>query len=220
MKVTKTFWIFIMIVIISTFIVGCAQRGLIAASSLGEKNKSTNESVQSNENEPTSRTVDNAMSIMDNIDARVSWIKENLGNLTFRDEYDCEDYFDGNHLAYRKFYKIVDCPTATSEEDDNEYILYYDKNGKWIYADIIRYRAAVYSMYIKDNDIFHVEVGPFETGGIAINGDLADVINFVKKNTDFGFVLEDYGICLENVPDWYSSLLSVEKQYKETDGMQ
>lgn len=163
--------------------------------------------------ESTTIAENDTKNTMDLIDGRVAWIKENLDGFTSKDEYGYTDYFYGKHLICRDFYKVEDCPTAETEEDDNEYTMYYDEAGKWIYADIVRYRSASYSMYIQDNTIFHVEAGPFETGGIAVSGDLSKVLDVVKEHTDFSFILEDYGICLGNVKDYAAQL---EKVYESS----
>lgn len=198
MKPPKIFTIFLMIIVIiaSVFTIGFMKKDSIA-STIGVYRSLSGNSTEPKD-EPVSLSED-VKKTMDDIDKRVAWINNNLNSFTCREENDYTDYLEGNHLVYREFYNIVDC--FVSSRGASRYTLYYDENGKWIYADIARYRGALYSMYIQDNGIFHVETGPFEQGGPVVNGDLTDVIHFVKEYPGFGFILEDYGLCLENVQD-------------------
>ncbi len=124
--------------------------------------------------------------IMGEIDSRVKKINDGLNHELYKDHY------DGDILMYHYFDRGV------SEQDSYaDYCLYYDEQGKLIYADISHYRGALYSIYFYNDELLHVEVGPFYEGGISIKGDMKNVKDVIKKDPSYEFVLEDSSLCLE-----------------------
>ena len=59
-------------------------------------------------------------------------------------------------------------------------------------------RGALYSIYFHNNELLHVEVGPFLEGGLSINGGMEKVEAVIKKDSSFNFVQEDISSCLES----------------------
>lgn len=125
-------------------------------------------------------------SIMQNIDSRVKKVKERINYNFYKDHY------DGDILMFRYFENGIEQKSLTG------YCLYYDEQGKLIYADITHYRAAAYSIYYYNDELLHVEVGPSYEGGVSINGDMADVKAAIKKDPVYAFVLEDHSFCLQH----------------------
>jgi len=123
--------------------------------------------------------------IMQKIDSRVKKVNDSLNYEYYKDHY------DRNILVYRNFSRGVESESFT------DYSLYYDEQGKLIYADISHYRGALYSIYFHDDGLLHVEVGPFSEGELFINGDMANVKAVTKKDPSYAFVLEDISLCLE-----------------------
>lgn len=123
--------------------------------------------------------------IMQKIDFRVEKIKDGINHNFYK------DYYDGDVPMFRYFKNGIE------QESLTEYCLYYDEQGKLIYADITHYRGASYSIYYYNDELLHVEVGPFYESGLSINGDMADVETVIKKDTSYAFVLEDNSLCLE-----------------------
>jgi len=80
------------------------------------------------------------------IDARVKTVKDSSNF-----EYN-EDYYDGDILAYKYFEQ-----GSVSEENCAGYHLYYDAQGKLIYAEIIHYRDAHYSIYFYNDELLCTE---------------------------------------------------------------
>lgn len=128
----------------------------------------------------------NIKNIMQEIDLQVKKTKNRL-NFNFY-----EDYYDGDTIMFRHFNRDVETDSFT------EYYLYYNEQGKLIYADITHYRAAAYSIYYYNDELLHVEVGPSYEGGVSINGDMADVKAAIKKDPEYAFVLEDHSFCLQH----------------------
>ncbi len=149
-------------------------------------------------NTPNSIVLGNVENIMEDIDARVLWIKEYLDTFTCVQGELYEDYYDGNDLVYRSFYQLLDSQSLSSFDDSDEYILYFDQSGNLIYSDIAHYRGPMYSIYFHENMLLHTEVGPFYTGGTFASGSLTDVENAIKEDAYFNFILEDIEICLKN----------------------
>lgn len=188
MKISKAVAILPMIFVISANVVGC------------NKNISTtvNNTVE-NMDISSSFTLDSVENIMECIDARILWIKEHSDGFTCIEEDIYKDCYDGNNLICRSFYQVLDSKSLSYSADANEYTLYYDEYENLIYADITHYRGPLYSIYIQDNELLHVEVGPFSyEGGVFVNGNIADVENAIKEDASFNFILEDFTICLEN----------------------
>ena len=123
--------------------------------------------------------------IMKEIDSRVKKVNDRL-NYEIR-----EDYYDGDILIFRYFDNDME------QESYAQYCLYYNEQGKIIYADITHYRGALYSIYYHNDELLHVEVGPFFEGGLFINGNMADVKAVIEKDPSYDFVLEDNSLCLE-----------------------
>lgn len=125
-------------------------------------------------------------SAMQKTDSRVKKVKDRLNGELYK------DYYDGDILMFRYF------ENGTEQESFTAYWLYYDEQGKLIYADITHYRGAAYSIYFYNDELLHVEVGPFSyEDDLSINGDMADVKDVIKKDSHYAFVLEDNALCLE-----------------------
>ena len=124
--------------------------------------------------------------IMGKIEARVKQVKDRLNGEFYRDHY------DRDNLMFRHFDRGVEGESLAV------YDLYYDEKGKLIYADITHYRGALYSIYFHNNELLHVEVGPFSEGGLSINGGMEKVEAVIKKDSSFNFVQEDISSCLES----------------------
>ena len=124
--------------------------------------------------------------IIKDIDDRVSLINNRIN-------YDWyNDYYDGDIVMYRQFYNGVEGDSLTV------FFLYYDEEGKLIYADIGHYRAADYSIYFHNNVLLYVQVGPFYSEGKFINGDINDVQVIITEDPIYTFVLEDLAFCLSH----------------------
>lgn len=124
--------------------------------------------------------------IMREIDSRVKEVNDKLNHEFYK------DYYDGDILMYHYFERGVD-----EQDSYANYHLYYNEQGKLIYADITHYRGALYSIYFHNDELLHVEVGPSSEGGLSINGDMANVKAVIKKDPHYAFVLEDNSLCLE-----------------------
>jgi len=124
--------------------------------------------------------------IMQKIDSRVTKVKDSLNYEFYKDHY------DRDILVFRYFDHDLD------KESFTEYFLYYDEQGKLIYAEITHYRDAAYSIYFHNDELLHVEAGPFFDGGPYINGDLANVKAVINKVSSYAFVLDDIALCLEH----------------------
>ena len=123
--------------------------------------------------------------IMHKTDSRVKKVKDRINHNFYK------DYYDGDIPMFRYF------NNGMEQESLTEYWLYYDERGKLIYADITHYRGASYSIYYHDDELLHVEVGPFFEGGLFINGNMVNVETVIKKDPSYAFVLEDNSLCLE-----------------------
>ncbi len=130
--------------------------------------------------------------IIETIDKRVSSTNESMERLICEDGEFYKDYYDGNVLVYRSFTYDID------HESYALYDFYYDERGLLIYCDITHYRGPAYSIYFSDDDLYHVEVGPFIKDGVFINGDLVNVENAIKEDSYYTFVLTDLALCLEH----------------------
>ena len=124
--------------------------------------------------------------IMREIDSRVKEVKGRLNYEFYKDHY------DRDIPVFRYFNRGV-----VEQDSYADYCLYYNEQGKLIYADITHYRGALYSIYFHDDELLHVEVGPFSEGGLFIKGDMANVKAVIKKDPSYAFVLEDNSLCLE-----------------------
>ena len=124
--------------------------------------------------------------IMKDADNRVSWIKERIDYKWY------EDHFDENDVIYRCFEQGVEGESYTT------YFLYYDEHGNLIYAEIVHYRSANYSIYFHNDKLLHVEVGPFHDGGSFVNGDISDAQIAIAKDPHYAFILEDLAFCLSH----------------------
>jgi len=100
----------------------------------------------------TSSAVDEEMQIIDN---RLLWLHENSANFTSREEGMYTDTYDGNALVCRYF---------SLESNDSHpdvagaYSLYYDENGKVIYAEIAHYRSLMYNLYFTADTLLHAVI--------------------------------------------------------------
>ena len=135
---------------------------------------------------PDKESANDVKNIMGKIDARVKEVKDRLNGEFYRDHY------DRDNLMFRYFDRGVEGESLAV------YDLYYDEQGKLIYADIAHYRGALYSIYFHNNELLHVEVGPSLEGGLSINGGMEEVEAVVKKDSSFNFVQEDISSCLES----------------------
>ncbi len=135
---------------------------------------------------PDKESANDVKNIMGKIDARVKEVKDRLNGEFYRDHY------DRDNLMFRYFDRGLEGESLAV------YDLYYDEQGKLIYADIAHYRGALYSIYFHNNELLHVEVGPSLEGGLSINGGMEEVEAVVKKDSSFNFVQEDISSCLES----------------------
>lgn len=102
------------------------------------------------------------------------------------------DYYDEDIPVFRHFENVID------HEQFTQYYLYYNEQGKLIYAEIAHYRGALYSIYYHEDELLHVEVGSFsKDSDVSVNGDMADVEAVIKKDSHYAFILEDNSLCLE-----------------------
>jgi len=124
--------------------------------------------------------------LLDRIDERVSLVKERINT----DWYN--EYYEDDIVIYRHFINGVEGETLTG------FYMYYDEEGKLVFAEIIHYRAANYSIYFHNNVLLHIEVGPFSSGGMFINGDINDVQVVTAEDPMYTFVLEDLAFCLSH----------------------
>ena len=138
--------------------------------------------VLNRENSPNAGTKSN---IMQEIDSRVKEVNDRL-----KDEF-YEDHYDNDILMFRYF------DNGAEQESLTQYYLYYNEQGKLIYADIVHYRDALYSIYFNNDELLHTEVGPVSEGELFINGDMENVKDIIEKDPGYAFVLEDYSLCLE-----------------------
>lgn len=164
-----------LIIILLIFFTKCKQNSYLNADAV-------NNNVESGD--ITSESSD-VKSIMQNIDLQVKKIKNRI-NFNFNKEY-----YDGDIPVFRHFENGIEQQSFT------QYDLYYNEQGKLIYAEITHYRGALYSIYYHKDGLLHVEVGPFYEGGLSINGDMADVETVIKKDSHYAFILEDNSLCLE-----------------------
>lgn len=166
-----------LIIILLIFFTKCKQNSYLNADAV-------NNNVESGEITSESRDV---KSIMQNIDLQVKKIKNRI-NFNFNKEY-----YDGDIPVFRHF------ENGMEQEMFTQYYLYYNEQGKLIYAEITHYRGALYSIYYHKDELLHVEVGSFSyEGDLSINGDIADVETVIKKDSDYAFILEDNSLCLRN----------------------
>lgn len=104
------------------------------------------------------------------INDRVSWIEEGLGGYPFqgdeslalgRFEYGkaevYSDYYDGDSLVYRRGYEYYD-----KIEVDVAYYLYYNIEGRLIFAYIIQYRHPSYCIYFYNDTAIRLIQGERE----------------------------------------------------------
>ena len=118
--------------------------------------------------------------IMQDIDNRVVWVQARIEYKWY------EDHYDDDTVIYRSLEQGAEDDSLTS------YYLYYDERGKLIYAEIAHYRSALYSIYFHDDQLLHVEVGPFSyAGGLFIHGDISNVQVVITEDPSYAFVLED-----------------------------
>ena len=123
--------------------------------------------------------------IMQKIDSRVRKVNDSLNDEFYKDHYEKD-------VPIFRYFK-----RGVGQESLAEYYLYYNKQGKLIYADITHYRDALYSIYFHNDELLHVEVGPFSEGGLFINGGMENIKEVIKKDPSYAFVLEDSSLCLE-----------------------
>jgi len=124
--------------------------------------------------------------IMKDIDKRVSWIEKRINHQWYN------EHRDGNITIY----KYID---YDADEESFSVSLYYNDEGKLIYAVITHYRAEVYSIYFDNDELLYVEVGPYSIdGGVYIEGGITDVQVAITKYPHYAFVLNDLAICLSH----------------------
>lgn len=162
-----------------------------------KNNSNTSESVIASNTTPSDKkdklvldsskhlNVKDIKNIMREIDSRVKKVNDRLNGEFYKDHY------DKDILMFRYFERGVE------QESFARYYLYYNEQGKLIYADITHHRGALYSIYFHNDELLHVEVGPFVEGGLFINGDVANVEAVIKKDPSYDFVMKDNSLCLE-----------------------
>ncbi len=124
-------------------------------------------------------TASDRNAILQKIDLQVKKIKNRI-NFNFN-----KDYYDEDIPVFRHFENGIE------QELFTQYYLYYDEQGKLIYADIAHYRGALYSIYYHNDELLHVEAG-------SVNSDMADVEAVIKKDPDYAFIQKDNSLCLEH----------------------
>lgn len=135
---------------------------------------------------PKYLSAEDIKNIMRETDFEVKEINSRLDNEFYK------DYYDRDILRFRYF------SCGVEQESLSIYRLYYDQQGKLIYADIAHYRGALYSIYFYGDELLHVETGPFSEGGLFINGGMENVRDVIEKEPGYAFVLEDSSLCLEH----------------------
>jgi hypothetical protein len=75
--------------------------------------------------------------------------------------------------------------------------LYYNEEGKLIYAEITHYRGATYCIYFHDDELLYTKVGPFFDGELFIDGNMKDVEETIGKDSSYEFVRKDILFCLD-----------------------
>jgi hypothetical protein len=141
-------------------------------------------------------------SIIQDIDDRVAWIVERLGGYPFRGndllalgDFACiqgkayADYYDGDELVYRRgneYYKEI--------EGDVFYYLFYDKEGRLIYADILQYRHPTYCIYFYNGTAIRLTRGERENEEETVFDEY--MINAITLCLENAYILPDYsGVC-------------------------
>ena len=137
------------------------------------------------------RSIDEALVFedIDKIDERRSWIEDNFGNLTLKDDGERRDYLEGDHLAYRQFY--INGDIEPYDERFTSFTLYYDSTGSLIYAEVGHYRSHGFSIYLKEGQIFYIGFGP-------VDGYFRYAREVIEGDERAAFMLEDIDICLDN----------------------
>ena len=126
-------------------------------------------------------------SIVQDIDNRVSWVKDQINNQWY------DNHYDGDIVIYRYFEQDM------YEDSFTTYDAYYDENGKLIYVNIVHYRSIMYFIYFHNDELLHVTVGsdyPFE--GSVIDGDISDLQTIITEAPIYAFILEDLAFCLSH----------------------
>lgn len=149
----RIFLLLTLVLFITTF-TSCAK--FTKATDTPEDVSISNISTASFASTPVPSTAENTEYIIKSINDRVDWVIEGLGGypfigneylslerFTLSDGGAYRDYYDDDILVYRrgevKYYdKIEGCIL---------YYLYYDKEGRLIYADIVQYRHPYYCIY-------------------------------------------------------------------------
>ena len=135
---------------------------------------------------PKYLSAEDIKNIMRETDSEVKEINSRLDNEFYK------DYYDRDILRFRYF------SCGVEQESLSIYRLYYDQQGKLIYADIAHYRGALYSIYFYGDELLHVETGSFAEGGLFINGGMENVRDVIEKEPGYAFVLKDSSLCLEH----------------------
>lgn len=127
-------------------------------------------------------------SIMQKIDLQVKKIKNRI-NFNYN-----KDYYDEDIPVFRHFENGIE------QELFTQYYLYYNEQGKLIYAEIAHYRGALYSIYYHKDELLYTKVGPFsdDEDELFINGNMQDVEETIGKDSDYEFVRRDISFCLDH----------------------
>ena len=110
------------------------------------------------------------------INDRCTWIQIHLDDFIYKEGDLYHDYIYGNHVVRRSF------ELRDENKESTSYLLYYDDSGDLINASISHDFGNVFAVYFPD--------GP-------VNGYYELVVEAIKGNEQFDFILDDVAICVE-----------------------
>ena len=158
MKTLKIFTVLLLTVLFTSLTSGCTQ-------DLGMET-------------PKPLTATDIEDIIQSIDDRVSWIFENYRDFVYIRAEERNDFYDNDLLAYRlgdeylgKFDEIV------------SYDLFYDIDGRLIYAEIPQYRQTSYSIYFHNDTLIRYVAG---------------YLGVIEEENLDDYMINTVEICLEN----------------------
>lgn len=118
------------------------------------------------------------------INDRCTWIQIHLDDFIYKEGDLYHDYIYGNHVVRRSF------ELRDENKESTSYLLYYDDSGDLINASISHDFGNVFAVYFQNNKAFYLADGP-------VNGYYELVVEAIKGNGQFDFILDDVAICLE-----------------------
>ena len=126
------------------------------------------------------------------INDRVDWVNEHLWNdpylrteftpleyFTLKDSELHQDYYDGESLVFR----VGGIEYYDKLEGGIGYGLYYDEDGRMIYAEITQYRYFSYSIYFNNDALLRLTIGERENDRETILDEfMTNAINLCLEN--------------------------------------